>query len=88
MKTKQLDLFAPEPKRNVPEWARPMAKVPKWIKEAEHLKVRPIAPNGVGEWSARNARLTNKKGSDMLMRQETTGLAFRHELAQYNGTVK
>ena len=86
MKTKQLDLFAPEPKRNVPEWARPMAKVPKWMKESD--PTRPIASNGVGEWSARNARLTNKKGSDMLLRQETTGLAFRHELAQYNGTVK
>lgn len=83
MKTKQLDLFAPEPKKEVPDWARPVPKAPKWMRESD--PARPIASNGVGEWSARNARLSSKKGSDMLMRQETTGLAFRHELAQYNG---
>jgi|688.fasta_scaffold00471_74 hypothetical protein len=83
MKTKQLDLFAPEPKKEVPEWARPMPRTPKWMRESD--PVRPIAANGVGEWSARNARLNSKKGQDCLMRQESTGSNFRHELAQYDG---
>ena len=98
MKTKQLDLFAPEPKKEVPDWARPVPRTPKWMRGSDPTRIDlhhvdlPLSPtadfgasNGVSEWSARSARLSSKKGSDMLMRQETTGLAFRHELAQYNG---
>lgn len=75
MKTTQIELFTQD---NEPSAL--------WTHLEEVNPCRPIDPTGVGEHSLRSARLSSKKGQDLSMRQGGTGRAFRHELAQYEGS--